>query len=257
MAFVFGMLVETAAIPVVVAVVVTWFTNRFSRLSGHAVTTGVAAGFVAGWYSQEFAVWIPERYLDWMPLAALFFLLLPRLVVLPATFLLVPSFASLQPPRPVAIGMVATGIYVFGLFVEKAASQVRQRLLTAVLMATGTSCSIVLVQSSSLKLAQIGGILTAALAPGAFWSGDPDRNSKGLAMLFFGLLSNLMFIGYANTYSDVPVWCFALPLAAPTLMIWNPSAGWQKKARIVAIATILLVAVVPALLAHPPWEDEL
>lgn len=257
MGFVVSMLMETAAIPIVVAVVVAGLANRFPRLQHCATTLGVACGFIAGWYSQDWTVWWPQRYLDWMPAAALLLLVAPWVAPALASWLLVPPFASLQPSRPTAIGLVAFATYCGGLLLEKAAKKSNQRLLIGVLLATGTACAVVLGQSFSLKFPQIAGLLTAALTAGLLWTNSPDGNVAGLPMLFYGVMANLMFIGYANTSSNVPTVCFGLPLLAPLVLLWNPSTGPQRKARLAAVAAVLLLALVPAILAHPPWETEL
>ena len=256
MEFALRMLFKTAVIPIVVAIVVTWLTIRNGRLRNRAVTIGAVCGFFAGWFTQEFAVWIPQRYLDWIPTAALLLATLPKIAPLPSAWLLVPSFASLHLPRPWAIGIVTAITCAGGLLLERAATKIHQRLFVGVLMATGTVCSVVLVQSFSMKFAQIAGFLTAAFTPGLLWASKPEGNVKGLAMLFYGLMSNLMFIGYANTSSDVPAWCFALPVLAPAILIWNPTSGVKLKTCVAAIAALLLLSVVPALLAHPPWEAD-
>lgn len=257
MDFVVSMLLETAGIPIVVSVTVAWYVNRFDGWKNRATTIGTVCGFVAGWFAQEFSVWVPQRYLDWFPFVALLLAALPKFVPVVAAWLLVPSFAALQPPRVVAISMVTAVTYAGGLLLEKASTRISQRMLIGVMMATATACSIVLVQSFSLKFAQVAGLLAASLTPGLIWLNKPAGNTRDLPMLFYGLMSNLMFIGYANTSSNVPVWCFALPLLAPGLLIWNPSSNRTKVVRGVAIAGLLLLATIPALLAHPPWEGEL
>lgn len=256
MAFVFGMLLKTAAVPIVVAVVVTWLLNRLEKLKPQAATLGVACGFIAGWFFQEFSVWFPVRYLDWFPAAALILALLPRVSPLAAAWFLVPAFPKMVPPRLWAVGLVTASTYGFAWFLERALEKVQQRVLVSVFMATGTACSLVLVQSFSLKFAQIAGLFTASLAAPLLFTNKPEGNAKGLPFLFFGLMCNLMFIGYANTSSDVPTWCFALPLVTPLVLLWNPSSKKLQAVRYSLVVTVLLVAVIPALLVHPPWEGE-
>ena len=254
MYFVFMMLLKTAVVPRIVAVAVAWYLSRHECWRSRAGTLGTVAGFVAGWFMQEFAVWLPQRYLDWMPVAALLLAIIPKFAPLPVAFLLVPPFATLQPPRPFAIGLVTCVTYAGGLFVGKTTAKINQRLLILVLMATGTACSVVLVQSFSLKFAQIAGLFTAALVPGIVWKNEPDGSVTGLAMFFYGLMSNLMFIGFANTSSNVPTSCFGLPLLAPVILLWNASGSAKQITRLVVVAALLLLSIIPALLAHPPWE---
>ncbi|MEC8557984.1 MAG: hypothetical protein VXZ82_23505 [Planctomycetota bacterium] len=256
MAFVVGMLIKTAAVPIVVAVVVTWLLHRLERLKPQATTLGVACGFIAGWFFQEFSVWFPVRYLDWFPAAALILALLPKVSPIAAAWFLVPAFPKMVPPRLWAVGLLTVFTYGLAWFLNKATDKIQQRALVGVFMATGTACSLVLLQSFSLKFAQIAGLLTASLTAALLFANKPGGNAKGLPFLFFGLMCNLMFIGYANTSSDVPTWCFALPLVAPLVLLWNPSSRKLQAVRYSLVVTILMVAVIPALLVHPPWEAE-
>jgi len=280
MDFIVSLLLQTALVPIVVSVIVAAGTSRISRLATVCGAVGLAAGFFAGWAQQEWTTLLPERYLDWLPWVCLALGLvsiglgvgLRRKVMwsiavvacLGAAWLLVPDFPRLQPARPIAVALVAAISLCSAGLLERAASRLDTRWLTVVLMATGTAGAIVLAQSFALKFAQIIGMLTAALAGGLLFSrNEPERSSVGLPLAFLTIVTNLMFIGYANSSSSVPTFCYALIAVAPLglcLVKWtNSPDGSIAKAPVAAlcvVATILLCAVVPALLAHPPWKVE-
>lgn len=285
MDFVMSLLVQTALVPVVVSIIVVTAILRLpglARLAPASGAIGLATGFCAGWAQQEWTTLLPMRYLDWLPWVSVllaivgvgFAVKVPRKILIPLTgmacllaaWLLVPSFPRLQPARPIAFAMIgAVSILLIGPL-EHSAVRINTRLLTACLMATGTAASIVLAQSFSLKFAQIGGMLTASLA-GSLLTGKSaaERTSVGLQVVFVTMLANLMFIGYANSSSDVPVYSYALVVVAP-LSLWasvrksseeDSSVRQRLVAGCIGLAVIVLIAVVSALLAHPPWEAEL
>jgi hypothetical protein len=278
--FVFSLLIQTTLVPIVVSVIVAATVSRISRVASASGAISLAAGFFAGWAQQEWTVLQPTRYLDWLPwicvilaiVAVGFAVRIPRKILLPLTgaaclsaaWLLVPAFPRLQPPQPIAVAMIGAASILLVGPLEHSAIRINTRLLTVCLMATGTAGSIVLAQSFALKFAQIAGILTAALA-GTLLLGKSaaERSSVGLQLVFVTMFANLMFIGYANSSSDVPIYSYALIVAAP-LALWgafrSDSDEKSPRQRLLAggvgLVVILLIAVIPALLAHPPWDVE-
>ena len=274
MDFVLSMLRETALIPVVISVLVAAASSCFSKLECVGAIA-LACGFFAGWASQDWATMKPARYLDWLPYAAIllavaavvsagipnkFKWLVQAAAVVLVTWLMVPSFPRLQPTRPVATAMVA--VLSWGLIQASAGSQtqVPQRVLVAGLMAMGTSVSLIMAQSFGLKFAQIAGMLTAALAGALIFRSE--RIVAGLTVVFLPLLCNLLFMGYASSSSDVPWYSFAIvPLAVLCFRVYPKDSDPEKTRNCifagVLFALVLLSAVVPAVLAHPPWEEDL
>ncbi|MCH2213102.1 MAG: hypothetical protein MK110_17490 [Fuerstiella sp.] len=280
MEFVLSLLLQTALVPVVVSVVVVTTMNRIPRLvtASAAVAPGIA--FFAGWAMQEWTTLQPVRYIDWCPYVALALgsivlaiaaglpqkMMWPLVVAtcIAAAWLLVPNFPRLKPPRPQAIGLVAVTSILFVAATRPIAGRFSPRFLTACLMATGTAASVVLAQSFSLKFAQLMGILTAGLAGNLFYvKRSSDSSFVWMSLVFMPILINLMFIGYAGSPSQVPILCYAILPCAP-IMMWT-SIFFQREdtpspkeltVALVAVGVVLLIAVYPAVMAHPPWASE-
>ncbi|MEO2036539.1 MAG: hypothetical protein ABGZ35_31070 [Planctomycetaceae bacterium] len=277
MDLVLRMLVETALVPVIVSGIIVATMIRVPKLAPASGAVALGTAFFAGWATQQWTTLWPTRYLDWLPYVAVGLSVvalmstagLPRKIIWPlataacvgAAWLLVPPFARLQ---PLAVCMIAAATLLLFVAVEPLRTRSNERLFIACLMATGTAGSIVLAQSFSLKFAQSMGILTAALAGSLlFGKGGSDSSSACLSLVFMTVLTNLMFIGYAGSTSDVPVFCYAILPFAP-LALWIAAGVRNKEKRslsaaagaVVAFAIVLLVAVGPAVMAHPPWEVE-
>ncbi|MGB4711634.1 MAG: hypothetical protein WBH28_24450 [Fuerstiella sp.] len=278
MDFVRSFVADTALVPVIVSAIVAaalFSVKRFARCSG---AVALACGFFAGWASQDWATLTPARYLDWLPYCAAAlglvavaaaiglprwaFLSLGIVCCIAATWLLVPSFPKLQPPRFQAIAMIAGTSAAMFILLEQLTKQIGTRTLIACLMVTGTAAALVLQQSFGMKFAQIMGMLTASLA-GAFLfaRNKPDETSMGVPLIFTTLVANLMFIGNANSTSDVPVYSFAVVPCIPAALWLVASANrkdnrtWLKLAGFALFGLLIVSAVYPAIMAHPPWED--
>lgn len=275
--FVIVMLRDTALVSVVVSIVLAAFLSRFSATKPSSAAVALAASFFAAWASQSWTTLTPTRYLHWFPyvtvaLAVVAIVMsvdetkrwpwvLATLCCIMAAWLLVPSFRSLQPRRLYAIGIsIFTLVLAFGY--EELARRISPRLLTTCLMTTGVVAATVLAQSFGLKFAQITGMLTAGLAGGLVVTFIArDLKPIGLSLIFSVVITHLMFVGWANSSSKVTAFCFALPPLAP-LALWvtgaKPPVPRQRfVAGLTVVALLLLLALVPAILAHPPWEGEL
>lgn len=271
------MVMETAAVPVLVSVVLVLACAKIPRLSEFGSVIAVSIAFFCGWASQDWTTLSPTRYLDWLPYTGigLAVLAVPVYYGVPgkyakglllsgcaiAAWLLVPDFPKLQPSRPMAILIVAAGSAVVVFVTGHAQTRLPSRILPATLMLTGIMAALVLAQSFGLKFAQIAGMLTASLAGPLVFPGKRPQVTAGPAAVFIPLLCSLMFMGYAASSSAVPVYSFALiPLAALPLLIVAVDEKPRSKQRIVAaivgITVLLGVAVVPAVLAHPPWQED-
>lgn len=279
MDFVVSLLLQTALVPIAVSVSVMLAMIRIPRIAAASGAISLAAGFFSGWAMQEWTTLRPTRYLDWLPWVAATLSLIPLASVFGlsrkltigvtiaacfgAAWFLVPRFPSLGPAWPFVATVAAASLLV-AAGLEKPSLGMNSRLFTVCLMATGTAGAIVLAQSFAMKFAQILGMLTAALAGNLLMgSRNEERRTDGLPLVFATLLANLMFIGYANSSSNVPAYSYAIIAIAP-LSLWfagrNPSTETPSRKPIIVgmalLAVILLLAVGPAILAHPPWEAE-
>ncbi|MCR9198644.1 MAG: hypothetical protein NXI04_08380 [Planctomycetaceae bacterium] len=301
--FILTMLWETAfaaaAVSILVAGVMHWFCR--GRLPA---SVAVSCGFFAGWASQDWGRLQPKRYLDWSPWASILLATVACLILLSdrrwirlllvlaacgvSAWLLVPDFPRLVPPRSYAVALVAVLGLISVSAVLLADCCVSERSFRVAFVMIGGVCSLIQAQSFGLKFSQMVGMLTAAVAGPLLF---PSPQGKGgVGVVFLPLLTAMMFMGYANSSSDVPVFCYFLPPFAclPLLIHANrnspgtaPGDDLQTagstthsdpggrsgsftrpttKATLVSwglVVAVLIIAAVPAILAHPPWEEEL
>lgn len=279
MDFVVSLLLQTALVPIAVSAVVMLTIIRIPRIAAASGAISLAAGFFSGWAMQEWTTLRPTRYLDWLPwVAAALSLIplasafgLPRKLTIGVTtaacfgaaWFLVPRFPSLEPAWPF-VATVATASLLIVVGLEKPSQVINSQFFTICLMATGAAGAIVLAQSFAMKFAQIVGMLTAALA-GSLLLGSRSKESRtdGLPRVFAILLTNLMFVGFVSSSSKVPAYSYALVAIAPLSLLTikrDPTTETPSRKSLLvgmaALAVLLLLAVGPAILAHPPWQAE-
>lgn len=286
MDFVITMVRDTALVSIIVSTVLAFGLNRPTWSKPFGGCVALVGGFFAAWASQPWTTLTPVRYLDWFPYVAITFCIVAVIMGLNPTkrwpwilavvgcilaaWFLVPDFRSLQPRRLYAIG-ISTATLIVAFAYEELARRIGPRWVIGCLMASGTVAAIVLAQSFGLKFAQIAGMLTAGLTGPlivAWFSKTCDKtvdqyqyqNTVGLSMTFSVVLSHLMFIGWANSSSNVPAFCYALvPLAPLGLWFAVLKGSRQFKPMVIGMAVVvllLLLALGPAIIAHPPWEAE-
>ena len=237
--FVLSMLRGTALWPTAVSLVVALAIHAVPvRFASGGVA--VACGFFAGWASQDWGRLQPERYLDWSPYIALLLAAVACITLMTsrhglrwclwlaacgiAAWLLVPDFPRLFPPRTVSVALVAALGGLTAGVVATFEDRLPRRACTSAHLMTGSAAALILAQSYGLKFSQMAGMLTAALA-GPFLLASPG-GKRHTSIVFLPLLAAILFMGYANSSSDVPVFCYFLPVTAaiPLLLQRQPSS---------------------------------
>ena len=107
----------------------------------------------------------------------------------------------------------------------------------------------------------MAGSISTTVRPVTPATGKDQQSATGLPLVFVPMVCNLMFMGFASSSSDVPAYSFAIiPITATPLWILATSTEVRSKKRIVVtvvgVAALIAIAVVPALLAHPPWQED-
>ncbi len=280
MDFVQSFLIDTALVPVIASTIIAAILSRFQKSAVFSGATALSVAFFAAWASQDWAKLTPTRYLDWMPYCGLTLGLVAyvRAALIPkwaqwllivaattgATWLLVPDFPRLQPPRVQAFAMISIASAILSMLLESLACRVKGRVFLTALMVSGTVGALVLQQSFGMKFAQILGMLTASLAgPFLYVRKQPEETLWGLPTVFSTLTCNLMFIGVSSSTSDVPRFCYAVvplvPIGLWLLALKSVEVSKTNRLKMVGIGLVALTAataVIPALMAHPPWEEE-
>lgn len=284
--FLLSMLRDTAIVPAIVSIVVAGLIWQLPIRRIHG-GVAVAAGFFGGWASQPWGTLEPERYLHWCPYAAVLLAVAACLFVSSdrqwvrwgvlligsgvTAWFLVPDFPKLVPPKALAVALVTGLSFIVAALVEAVEHRLPRRASHVAFLMIGGACAMILAQSFALKFSQIAGMLTAALTGPLLFATDEQK--RRTAVVFLPLLGSVMFMGYASSTSEVPTFCYVVPLFAvvPLLMQVRPaSQGVQFNSLDIQphpsfartavswalVLAILLVASIPALLAHPPWEME-
>lgn len=257
----------------------------------------LAAGFFAGyWLLPPWASLLPQRHWQWLPyvaLAAAFAgwtsgpsaspgrtggpLDFPRRtggpsyvawilwVGLPlvSAWLLVPTWATLWPPRLTAIPLLALYLVLEMGLLAALPERLTGRLLVSLMTACAIAVALSIAIGVSLKLAQVAALAAAALTGCAaagfvprarLASGEPARaiSSRGIIPIFAVLVGGLAFVGAIEPDPPLPI--VLLAPAAP-LVLWLFAAGplakvsgWKAAALQVA-AVLLPLAIALAVVA--------
>lgn len=266
--FVIPLLLQSAVLPVGVAVGVMWGTSRLGGLTRWASLLGVAAGFLASFiavYRAQWS-WVPHQALDWLPWLVLLGLaagvvmqrsdrtlvrhLMRLLLALGAAALVAwPALAS----RGLAgvLGVCATAgvlMYVIWTFLgEGVALRPTPAPLLGV-VAGGTALALML--DASQLLGQLSGALACVVLTGAAFELLRRRTDLlgpaiGLGVLVLGalLVNAHVFAGFSLAY--VLLLCAAL-LVDPLVAAINKLR--QRSGGIGSWAAVAVLAVLPLLL---------
>jgi hypothetical protein len=198
----------------------------------------MAAAFVGGCRASSYVAWIA-----WALLAAA------------SAWVLVPTWATLWPPRLVTIPLLAAYLLLLMALHAFLPDRLLGRLFVALLTAAAIGVALLIAIGVSLKIGQVA--LAAAAAFGscsvaAFPPLTPTKTdesmrataSRGLIPTFAVLIGGLAFIGTIEPQKSLPI--ILLAPAAP-LMLWlfvtGPLAkmqGWKAVALQVAVVLVQL-----------------
>lgn len=236
----------------------------------------LAIGFFSGYGLLALAPWQPSSHWHWLPyvlLAASLVTpvalaegvwsfergLLYGLVALLASWLLVPTWDDLEPPRGVSIVGLAVYITLLAILLEKLARRLPGPVLAAILGFCMIFAAVVLALSGNLRMGQIAGAAAAAFIGCAMASRRrPEHDSlQGLALPFALHSAGLLYVGRVNSFSGLPDLSYLLPTLAP-LGLWasfaglggNPMGTNRKLLGAILVVLPLVVAVGLALAAE-------
>jgi hypothetical protein len=178
-------------------------------------------------------VWFVER---WM---------LAALVSIPAAFVLVPDWESIQPMRHVYVAGVAAYLFALIALISPLADRVPPRRLLFLLVLVAATAAGVVLASVSVLFGQLIGVVIAAMAGCWIAAGKQcDAASvRGLVPVFALLVGGLSFV--ASIYPDPAIWGILVLPAAP-LAVWatriysSPKGGWvETLVQAVAVSAVL------------------
>lgn len=229
----FDVVVVGFLVPFSVALVLVlgcWKVESFRSASASVALIGAS---VTGVLLLSWLPVVPDKHWQWLPTLASIGCLLTviagnraryiRLAVvvvlaLVASYTLVPNWKRLE---ETIWGYRIAGVFVlivYSLFTEFGTSRSDGRLASLILAITAIATSILMFCSGSLKFAQIGGLIAAASLAWAavLWSTQSRNFNLAGAMPAYSVgIVGLLFCGYMNSYSDLPIPCYCLVAAAP------------------------------------------
>jgi hypothetical protein len=265
----------------VAAIIVALFRGAIGSLPRTAGALALAAGFCTGFFTLGLGNAKPTYYWDWLPAASVVLVatsavdLLPRLrwlvrpleivaVSLAAAWFLIPNFPSLQATRNNWVVGLASAIGILWIGVGTLARRETGPRLPLAFMAVALSAGALLMLSDSARFTQMVGVLAGVLAGTAAlaWFRPKPQPFTGMAAGFAVVLAALLIDGYLSTYSDIPLACFVMVLAAP-LLLWlrqfRPVAKLAGLKRILVAELPMLLVLAAALAvawrAAPPSFD--
>ena len=261
-------------VPAALSVVVTWALLRVlprevaQRFAG---AVGCAAGFFVGYALLEPRHLRPVTYWQWLPwlgiVAAIagpigFASRVPSagrwtlwlVVSIVSTWLLVPTWADLNPSRGVHVALITACVFLLTVLLDMLACRTSGTLFSLSLCVSASCGAILLATFVSVRF----GLLTVASAAAlsGCWvisfRGSSRELVRGVTLFYSVVIGGLMLAG--QVAAVLPSACFALILAAP-LMLWmcefsplsSAQGKWAVMIRLVAIslplATAFLLAV--------------
>ena len=246
-----------------------------------ALPVSLTFGFCAGyWFLGEWISLVPERHRQWLPWLAILAALAGRNTALDklrasrnaalsvgmfaalslvSAWLLVPSWATLWPPRLVMVPLLAA--YFVSLMASLAAlpDRLLGRTFVGLLAAAASTVMLLIAVGVSVKIGSIaaaaaggiGGCAAAALLT-LTKSSEASRASasRSLVPIFAVLIGGLAFIGTIEPQKPLPI--ILLAPAAP-LVLWLFAAGPLAKLQGWKSAVLQVAAVLLPLIVALAW----
>lgn len=268
MGFVIDILLYGGVVPAVVAFSLVFVLRRVlpaSAAERYPTAIAFAAAFFVGYaLLPSWAAIAPTRHWHWLPYLGLVAMvmgpvglaqgllrverwLLTLLLAVLAAWLLVPTWADLQPSRPTYILILTAYVLLLSMLLDPLPARVPARLFLAALTIVAGAGALMLAVFVSLTFARLAGVAAAAMAGcavAAFRNGGPTM-PRAVIPAFAVLLGGSLFVG--SIEPDPALHGFLLVPAAP-LGLWLCARGPLARHRGVTAGAIGLGAVL-ALLA--------
>lgn len=239
--------------PALATALLAWAATRFPARPTLQRALGALAlpvGFLAGYLLLPWAPIRPTQPWHWLPWVAvvsaaagvLGALAGPRwglrlvaiaLAAAVSAWCLVPDWTEWLDRQPVAIGALAVLLTALATTIRPLAvrpSTGGRRLVVLLAVAT-IAGALVLGLSQNLKFAQLAGLIAASLGGWVLvaWRGNPVPLADAIPA-WAVLVGGLMFLGWAYSFSSVPLASYLLVPCAP-LGLWVVEAGWPWELR--------------------------
>ncbi|MFI4875018.1 MAG: hypothetical protein ACIALR_06765 [Blastopirellula sp. JB062] len=268
------------AAPAMVAAAVYWIAQRFLPLEARErwpANLAIGAGFLTGYALLRYAPWQPTSHWHWAPYALTLSILLGSAasakeisllerILLYATaawvaaWFLVPTYDDLDPSR--AAHLIGWPLYLLliALPLDAVTRRMNGPLLPAVVTLSLAVGMAIVFLSGNAKLTQILGFGLAALL-GVTLSSFLSKEKPallGAALPITFLSGSYLLVARVQSFSDVPMLCYALPPLAPLLLavgLWSPLAE-RKGVSGMALRLLLPAIVCLVALGVAIWAEQ-
>ncbi|MEW4454693.1 hypothetical protein AB1L30_18660 [Bremerella sp. JC817] len=268
--------------------VLSWVVSRFeaapsietseepstSTIAPSALPLETAIPLIAaaaiGYFQLELGPLVPKAHYEWLPLGVLIAAVVATLVgffqryavvrfgLLPLAYagvvggvgyMLMPTWDDLSPSYPVYLTCWCAGVWLLACTTEWAPDRGRWSF-AIVWLGTCLAVAIVVALSESLRFAQIAG-LTFSGSLGLVIGGMLMRRGLlgGLGLTLTTYLGGILLIAHVNSFSDVPLVSYWLPMMGPLLSVAFATLLPGKISGFARGTCVVLVAAIPSLVA--------
>ncbi|MEX0717217.1 MAG: hypothetical protein WD066_11545 [Planctomycetaceae bacterium] len=266
--FAFEMFAYGVLAPALVAAVASCLARRVlpaATAARHAGAFAFSAGVCAGYaLLPEWAPWIPERHWHWLPYLAIgaavvgpialaegvgwferWMLLVPLAIV--ASWLLVPRWPNLDPPRTTLVPAVAGYFFLLAVLLDGLPDRVPGRMLPGALFVSAAVVATVILDQASVSLARAAGLSACALGgiAAAFGRRATAMELRGLVPAFATIVGGMAFAGCIEPTE--PLFALLLIPAAPLalwFLAWGPLRGSVTTRATLARGTLFVLALI-------------
>ncbi|MEW4565929.1 hypothetical protein AB1K70_25660 [Bremerella sp. JC770] len=240
--------------------------------AGTSLETSVAlvAGAAVGYFVLKLGPWVPDAHYEWLPLGIVIAMLvasvvgllgqspLVRFAVLPVSYaavaagvgyLLMPTWDDLSPAYAPYLASWCVVVVLVSVTTELA-PEGRRWPFAVVWLGTCLAAAAIVAISESLRFAQIAG-LTFGASLGLVAVGLMMRRSLlgGVGLTLTTYLAGILLIAEVNSWSDVPLVSYWLPMAGP---LFAAVLGMLLPAKVPAAlraTLVILAAAIPSTIA--------
>ncbi|MBA2114526.1 hypothetical protein [Bremerella alba] len=230
----------------------------------------LVVGAAVGYFMLQLGPWIPDAHYEWLPIGIAAAVLvaavvgqlgnsvLIRFCVLPLVYaavlagvgyLLMPTWEDLSPPYLPYLLCWCVGATVVSVATELSPESHRWPF-AVVWLGTCLAVAAIVAISESLRFAQVAGLTFSAVL-GLTFVGLILRRSLvgGVGLTLTTYLAGILLIAHVNSWSDVPIVSYWLPMAGPLLAAVLGMLLSQKIPSVLRATLVILAAAVPSTIA--------
>lgn len=214
-----------------------------------AANAAIAIGFLLGVRLLALSDWKPASHWQWLQyLGCLAAVLSVATTQIPlvlrislsaamigvSAWLLTPTWKSLPLPYVWLVAIAGVSQLLLWLSLRPLVPRCNKSTMSIVLAGSAIGSAIVLTLAGSLRFGLLGGCIAASFSglPIALLLARSDRPLPDVSLLFVVLIGGALFVGRLNSFSNVPLISYALPLLAP-LTLWpmqlKPMSSWTNR----------------------------